>query len=313
MAMELRHLRYFVAVAEEGHITRAAERLGMRQPPLSKQIQALERELSVQLFHRRSRGVKLTEAGVVLFEQSRTIFGQIDHALAMTRRTARGELGQISIGLTGAAIFHPLVQQIIHDFRKALPLISVALQDGNPFELLGQIERSEVDCAFVRTPVSERKGILVSPLLEEAMVVAMPSAWARGKEQGKSGHVALKDLRDEMFIDYGRPHGSWPWLRHAFHAACQAAGFSPRVGQHAPEMVSAVNLVAAGLGIAIVPASLRRINIIGISYLDLKGEQQPTAPLNFVSRRAERSTAVRRFLALVKSTTKTYRKTDLDR
>src|SRR5262249_55243424 len=126
MAMELRHLQYFVAVAEEGHITRAAERLGIQQPSLSQQIRALERDLDVHLFHRKPRGVQMTEAGEVLLAEARLIFGQIDRALTKTRRTARGEQGRISVGLTGAAIFHPLVPRVIREFRQALPLVSVS-------------------------------------------------------------------------------------------------------------------------------------------------------------------------------------------
>src|SRR5438874_7493319 len=107
--MELRHLRYFIAVAEEKHITRAAERLGMQQPPLSQQIRALERELDVQLFLRKPRGVEMTDAGQTFLTEARAILGRIDHAAATTQRTARGEQGRISVGFTSAAAFHPLV------------------------------------------------------------------------------------------------------------------------------------------------------------------------------------------------------------
>src|SRR5262249_53850442 len=107
--MELRHLRYFLAVAEEGHVTRAAERLGMQQPPLSQQIRALERELDVRLFRRRPRGVELTEAGTALLGEVRTILAQVEHAVAATRRTARGEQGRLALGFTSSAPFHPFV------------------------------------------------------------------------------------------------------------------------------------------------------------------------------------------------------------
>src|SRR5471030_2525884 len=111
--MELRHLRYFVAVAEEGHVTRAAERLGVQQPPLSQQIRALERELDVQLFRRKPRGVELTDAGRAYFENVRAILDQLGHAAETTRRTARGELGRISIWITPTSPFHPFVPRII--------------------------------------------------------------------------------------------------------------------------------------------------------------------------------------------------------
>ncbi len=118
MAIDVRHLRYFVAVAEEGHITRAAERLGMQQPPLSQQIRAIERELDVQLFLRRPRGVVLTEAGRAFLKEARTTLAQLDHALETTRRTGRGEQGRLSLGMTPTAPFHPLVPRTVRDLGR---------------------------------------------------------------------------------------------------------------------------------------------------------------------------------------------------
>jgi molybdenum-dependent DNA-binding transcriptional regulator ModE len=127
--MELRHLRYFIAVAEEGHITRAAERLGMQQPPLSQRIKAIERELEVQLFHRRARGVELTDAGRAFFNNARTVLAQLDHAFETTRRTARGEEGRISIGIVPTSPFHPFVPRVIRAFREAYPQVSLQLEE----------------------------------------------------------------------------------------------------------------------------------------------------------------------------------------
>src|SRR5262245_31288195 len=118
MAMEVRHLRYFVAVAEEGSITRAAERLDMQQPPLSQQIKAIERELDVQLFRRRAHGVDLTDAGLALLSEARAIIANIDHAVETTRRTARGEQGQISVGVTPTGPFYPFVPRVLRAFRE---------------------------------------------------------------------------------------------------------------------------------------------------------------------------------------------------
>ena len=120
--MDLRQLRYFVAVAEEGHITRAAERLGMQQPPLSQQIKAIEQELDLQLFRRQARGVELTDAGRVLLDQARAVLERLDHALLLTRRTARGEQGRLSVGIAPTAPFHPFVPQVIRAFREERPI-----------------------------------------------------------------------------------------------------------------------------------------------------------------------------------------------
>jgi DNA-binding transcriptional LysR family regulator len=304
--MDLRQLRYFVTVAEERHITRAAERLGIQQPPLSQQIRALERELDVQLFHRKPRGVELTAAGAALLVEARAVFNQIDRALTTTRRTARGEQGKISVGLTSAAIFHPLVPRVIREYRQTFPLVSVILEEGGPFELLAQVEKGQVDVAFIRMPVVDPKGVSVSRLLEEPMIVAVPSGHACIKKGREGNFTTFKDLSGESFIDYGRPRGSWPWLRQAIYAACHAAGFSPRISQETPEMVAAVNLVATGLGICIVPASLSRMNIEGVAYCSFKGSPQPKAPLNLAARRVEHAASVRNFISMVRRTAKRF-------
>src|SRR5215475_9310502 len=134
--MELRHLRYFLAVAEEGHVTRAAERLGIQQPPLSNQIRALERELDVLLFRRKPRGVELTDAGRALLADARSILAHVDHAFAATRRTARGEEGRIAIGFTSSAPFHPFVPRVLRAFRDAYPLVSLALEEAGTSEMV---------------------------------------------------------------------------------------------------------------------------------------------------------------------------------
>lgn len=301
--MELRHLRYFIAVAEEGHVTRAAERLGMQQPPLSQQIRALERELDVQLFRRKPRGVEPTAAGRALLADARAILAQIEQAFATTRRTARGEEGRLCIGFTSSAPFHPFVPRVIRTFRERYPLVSLTLEESGTTELIQGLRAERVDAAFIRTPVANPEGIAVSPLLEEPMVVALPQghALARGR---KAEALALKSLAPETFIVYRRPSG--PGLYDAIIAACHASGFSPRVGQEAPRIVSTLNLVAAGLGVSIVPASLQRMQMDGVAYRRLTGTAQPRAPLRLALRRHDTAPAVRRFLDLVRQTARTF-------
>jgi DNA-binding transcriptional LysR family regulator len=305
--MELRHLRYFIAVAEEGHITRAAERLGMQQPPLSQQIRALERELDVQLLRRKPRGVELTEAGRALLADARAILAHIDHAFATTRRTARGEQGRIAVGFTSSAPFHPFVPRVIRAFRESFPLIALTLEEGGTVELIEDLRHERIDAAFVRTQVADPMGVTINPLLEEAMLVALPSTHALaagGTADGKP--LPLAALAAETFIVYRRRSG--PGLYDAIFAACHAAGFSPLVGQEAPRIVSTLNLVAAGLGIAIVPASLQRMQMDGVVYRRLTGTH-PRAPLLLATRRADTSAVVRRFLDLVKRTARTFPRT----
>lgn len=301
--MELRHLRYFIAVAEEAHITRAAERLGMQQPPLSQQIKLLERELGVQLLRRLPRGVEPTDAGRAFLAEARLILAQIDHAFASTRRTARGELGRIAIGFTSSAPFHPFVPRVIRAFREASPLVSLALDEDGTTQLIQDLREDRVDVAFIRTPVADPAGLVVDPLLEEQMVVALPEqhVLAVTDEAG----LDLKRLAGETFIVYRRHSG--PGLYDAIFAACHAAGFSPLVGQEAPRIVSTLNLVAAGLGLSLVPASLQRMHMDGVTYRAIAGHNQPVAPLHLASRRGEASPVVRRFLGLAKETANIFR------
>jgi len=305
--MELRHLRYFIAVAEEGHITRAAERLGMQQPPLSQQIRALERELDVQLLRRKPRGVELTEAGRALLADARAILAHIDHAFATTRRTARGEQGRIAVGFTSSAPFHPFVPRVIRAFRETFPLIALTLEEDGTTELIEDLRHERIDAAFIRTQVADPMGVTINPLLEEAMLAALPSTHALANGGAADGPpLPLATLAAETFIVYRRRSG--PGLYDAIFAACHAAGFSPLVGQEAPRIVSTLNLVAAGLGIAIVPASLQRMQMDGVVYRRLTGTH-PRAPLLLATRRGDTSAVVRRFLDLVKRTARTFPRT----
>ena len=292
--MELRHLRYFIAVAEEGHITRAAERLGIQQPPLSLQIRSLERELNVQLFKRLPRGVQLTDAGTTFLERARGILDQVERALAAARRTARGEQGRGVVGFTSSAPFHPFVPRVIRSFREMSPLVSLVLEESGSSELVQAVHGEALDAAFIRSPVADVVGLLVRPILEEEMLVALPVAHPLA---GESHALPLAALANETFILYKRPGG--PGLYDTIITACRGSGFSPLVGQEAPRILSTLNLVAAGLGVSIVPASLRRLQMDGVIYRRLEDNAQLRAPLILACRRGENSAAVQRFLELV--------------
>lgn len=304
--MELRHLRYFVVVAEEGHITRAAERLGIQQPPLSQQIKAIERELDVQLFHRKPRGVELTDAGAAFLSEARAMLGQLDRAFETTRRAARGELGRICVGVTSPAPFHPLVPRAIRAFQEACPMVSVTLEECLSNELVERLRNEQMDAAFIRTSLSDRQGLVVDPLLEEPMVVALPSTHALART---TSAISFQRLATETFILYGPPGTG---MYDATIAACHAAGFNPRVGnlgastQQAPRITSTLSLVAAGSGISIVPSSLQRMNMEGVLYRPLKGGSKPKATLALASRRGDASGVVRQFIKLVRKTAKHY-------
>ena len=297
--MELRHLRYFVAVAEEGHITRAAERLGIQQPPLSQQIRALEAELQVQLFRRKPRGVELTQAGQTLFAEAQTILRQVEHAVTAARRTARGEAGRMGLGFTSSASFHRFVPQIIRDYREAHPLVALSLEESGTGELVASLLEERLDAAFVRSPIGPAEGIAVHSVLEEAMVAALPAGHALAAGPA-TRPLALAALAAETFILYRRPLG--PGLYDAIIAACQRAGYSPTIGQEAPRMLATLSLVAAGLGVTLVPQSMRRLRVHGVAYRALDSGAGLVAPLNLAYRRSESSAAAQRFIALVRHT-----------
>jgi DNA-binding transcriptional LysR family regulator len=294
--MELRHLRYFVAVAEEGHITRAAERLGIQQPPLSQQIRALERELDAQLFRRKPRGVELTQAGMALLDEARAVLGQVEHAVTTVRRAARGEEGRIGVGFTSSASLHPFVPRAIRAFGEAYPRVGLTLEENGTAELVAALQQQRIDAAFVRSPIGEAPGIAVHPLLDEEMVAALPEGH-RLTASAKAPPLVLPALAGETFILYRRPLG--PGLYDAIIAACQRAEFSPRIGQAAPRMLATLSLVAAGLGVTLVPASMQRLRIDGVAYRRLDEAARLMAPLNLAQRRAESSPAACRFIALV--------------
>lgn len=307
--MELRHLRYFIVVAEEGHVTRAADRLGIQQPPLSQLIKSLERELDVRLFQRKPRGVELTDAGRAFLDSARAVLSQLDHTFEVTRRTARGEQGRISIGYSSATALHPLVPRIIREFREAFPLISVTLTEDFPDELIERMRNDRLDVIFLGTSVANPTGVAVDSLLTEAMVVALPSGHPLARTE-RDAPIALNALSNETFILFGRSQSAMTVQSNAVVAACQASGFNPSVGAVVPHVTSRLNLVASGLGIAIVAASLQRMQIEGITFRRLQGVAKLKVPIDLVSRRGDPSPVVRQFVKVAKKTAGNFRRND---
>src|SRR5690349_12076838 len=190
-------------------MTRAAERLGIQQPPLSMQIRALEQELDAQLFRRQPRGVELTDAGLAFFERARAILDQVDRAVATTRRTARGEEGRVVVGFTSSAPFHPFMPRVLRAYRDAAPLVSLVLEESGSSELVQGLHNEEIDAAFIRSPVTDVTGLSVQLLLEEKMLVALPTGhvFARRSSFSRATLLPLTELAKETFILYKRPGG----------------------------------------------------------------------------------------------------------
>lgn len=258
--MELRHLRYFVVTAETQHFTRAAEQLGIAQPPLSQQIRQLEEEIGTPLFHRVGRGVTLSDAGRAFLSCAQDILQRSDAAIAMARRAARGEVGVLNLGFTESASFNEGVTGVIRRYRLDYPDVEMNLTQGDSETLIGQLREGSLDAAFVRPPFALDGGIVFSPLSHEPLVVALPTGHALTRYK----RLSPSHLSQATFILYSRKSGYG--LSADILAACRQQGLSPLIGQRAPQLSSAVNLVAAGMGVAIVPASMQHLRPDGVTY-----------------------------------------------
>lgn len=299
MFMDLRHLRYFTAVAEEQHITRAAERIGIQQPPLSQQIKMLEVELGVQLLRRKPRGVELTAAGQVLYHDACAILDEVEAAVARVQRTARGEQGKIALGYTSSAPFHPFVPDVIRAFTENYPLVALELEESGTQEMVDALRSERLDAAFIRSPVSDAEGLSIHPLTSEEMLMALPEAHPLAST---AGHISMEELSGEAMVLYRRKAA--PGLYDAIISACHGAGFTPAIVQEVPRIISTLNLVAAGLGITLVPQSLRQIHLAGIEYRPLTPTTTFQAPLNLVCRTVDHSQTAKNFVAFVRKSAK---------
>src|SRR5262245_12172906 len=303
--MDLRQFRYVIAVAEERNITRAADRLGVQPPPLSRQIRAIEKEIDAQLFRRKPRGVELTDAGRAFVDNARAVLAQVDHTFETTRRTARGEQGRIAVGYSSSVAFHPLVPGIIREFRKAFPLVMVTLSESYTDGLIENMRSEQIDLSFLRRLAPNLEGIDLALLVDEPMIVALPVGHKLARaDDARDASLSLKALADETFILFGNPDAPLNLQSDAFVAACHTAGFRPRIGQIVPHISSRLNLIAAGLGIAVVAASLQHVNIEGIAFRRLKGSAKLKAPLSLASRRGDLSPVTRNFLKVARQVAK---------
>ncbi|HEY1076775.1 MAG TPA: LysR family transcriptional regulator [Fontimonas sp.] len=293
--MELRHLRYCVAVADARHFTRAAKLLGIGQPPLSQQIQGLERELGTPIFKRLPRGVALTDAGAAFVEDARRILRDADLATERARRVARGEIGRVRVGMINSAPFHPLIPRLIREFRRQSPNVALSLEEGTTPDLATAVRAQAIDVAFVRPLLGDGQGLCVEPLLDEDLVIALPS----GHPLTRRARVPLMALSIEPFVLFPRTVGAG--LHDEIIGACRNAGFSPRIVQETSQVTSIVNLVAAGMGVSIVPASMQQVHSDGVSYRAIQ-KPTPKARLSLVFRDADRGVPqIRGLLELARS------------
>ena len=286
--MKLRHIRYFLALAEEGNFTRAARRLGIGQPPLSQQIRDLEDEIGVKLFHRIPQGAELTDAGHAFLAGVRDMPDRAIAAAKAAQRAARGETGAIRVGFTGSAAFNPIVPAVIRAYRRRFPDVDLSLREGNSLELVAALGDGQLDAAFLRPDAVELAGLHAHLLDEERLIAALPASHPEAGE----GAIALSRLAGSAFVLTPRSMG--PSLHEAAVQACRDAGFEPTLGQSAPQIASVLALVAAELGVSLVPSSMRMAMIQGVNYCELV-DVAPVSHLAIAYRRGELSAAVHHF------------------
>ncbi|MEO8004145.1 MAG: LysR family transcriptional regulator [Betaproteobacteria bacterium] len=286
--MELRHLRYFAAVAEELHFGRAAKRLHISQPPLSMQIRALEEELGVTLLNRTQRSVSLTQAGNALLAEAKHILARVDQAILTTRRAGRGEIGELLVGFISVADYNVL-PVVLREFRRRFPLVNLTLREATTDAQLRDLIAGRIDVGFVLPPVNEPALESVA-ILREPLIAALPEKHPLARKPGK---LALEKLKDAPFILFPRPYA--PGLYDDIVSCCKAAGFSPRVEQEAIQMQTIVSLVSAELGVALIPASMMHLRRTGVIYKELRGGSPPME-IHLVWRRGDDLPALRVFI-----------------
>jgi DNA-binding transcriptional LysR family regulator len=291
--MELRHLRYFIAVAEELNFTRAAERLHIAQPPLSQQIQALEADLGVQLFERKKRPLQLTAAGQVLLTEARLVFATVERAIISTKRASLGETGRLVVG-ANSSIANSVLPDILRVFRSRFGDVELVLRELTSFQQIQELRSRVIDVGFDRLPNENENDTALSflPILQESLVIALPEQHPLAAKS----QIPLKALADEPFVL--PPPDLVPSYSQIINL-CQQVGFTPKVVQQATWMITVLSLVAGGVGVALLPANAQNLVRKGVVYREIQGENL-TRQLAVIWRRDDSSIILREFIALTK-------------
>ncbi|MBB3455435.1 DNA-binding transcriptional LysR family regulator [Rhizobium sp. BK313] len=290
--MELRHIRYFLALAEEGNFTRAAAKLGIGQPPLSQQIRDLENEVGAALFHRVPHGAELTAAGEAFLAEAKTAVDAAEKAKLAAQRANRGEIGRLALGFTASSAFNTIVSATIREFRNRWPEVRLSLTEMNTNALMERLMRGEIDAAFIRPGLEDPRDVRLKRFADEPMLIALPA----NHPLAKMDHVPVAALANEPFILFPRMVGLS--LYDDIVTACRDAGFELVVTQEAPQIPSVVNLVAANLGVSIVPASIAQIKLDGVAYRPIDGAPL-VARLGLAILKAQRSPVAANLMSLI--------------
>ncbi|SEG62562.1 transcriptional regulator, LysR family [Bryocella elongata] len=269
--IELRHLRYFLAVADSLHFTRAAQQLKIAQPALSQQIRRLEELLGHALFLRTTRGVQLTPAGSLLALRARTTLARVEDDLAQVRRVGRGEEGTLSVGFSGSVMFTEL-PAAIRRFRKRYPKVELQLREMWTSAQVEALRDGALDLGFLRDGEGN-EGLATRTLLRERFVAVLPERHALAAKRT----LRVNDLDGEPFILFSRAMGPLAYDRTI--ACCEQAGFVPEIVQYAPQFPTLFRLVAAGIGVSLAPACMARLSVPGAVYREVRSTARSTVDL----------------------------------
>lgn len=291
--MELRHLRYFVAVAEELHFGRAAQRLHIAQQPLSRQIRQLEAELDVQLLYRTKRTVRLTEVGEVFLSEARKTLSQAKQAIVLARQTSRGEIGRLAVGFTGAAL-NSILPQVVRSFKNCYPKIEIVLERFHTQEQVAALRSQQLHIGFLHPPIADTI-LWRETIHREPLVVMLPDAHPLAA--GAPDPVSIQDLAREAFILFPRRVGAI--LYDQIISFCQQAGFSPNIVQEVVPQQTILGLVAVGLGISLIHASAQHVGQRGVVARPLQ-EATPELELAIAWHPDGTNPAVENFLQVVR-------------
>ncbi|HET7456113.1 MAG TPA: LysR substrate-binding domain-containing protein [Gemmatimonadaceae bacterium] len=293
--MELRHLRYFVAVAEELHFGRAAKRLNIAQPPLSRQIRDLEREVGTPLFERVPRGVELTPAGRAFLPEARLTLAQAERAQRTAQRAARGESGRLRVGFVEAATYSGILPEVLGFFRMHLPNIGLSLFEMDVLQQAEAFHDGRIDLGILHsTPPDAERWLRTQAVYADPLVAAVPDTHRVADRR----RIALDELAADQFVLFPRPTA--PVLYDDVIASCRRAGFSPRVAQEAAGWHTIVGLVGAGVGVALVPRSLTQFQRTGVVYRPVR-DLDVSMSMMAVWKQGDRSPVRERFVTALQA------------
>ncbi len=289
--VELRHLRYFLAVADELHFGRAAERLYIAQPALSQQIRKLEGELGVELFHRTKRRVELTAAGQAMRAPASRSLDAVGESVEAARRAARGEIGHLTVGFIEAAS-GTLMPTLVRRFRGDRPEVGLTLRELSVDAQIAGLQNGSIDVGIVRPPIEDPE-LELETIVEEALLIAVPD----GHRLAEQRSVRARSLRDEPLVLLSRE--IVPGLYDQVIALQLEHGGEAMIAQEASSIQAVLGLVAAGLGISLLPESVRSLEREGVRFVALKSS--PRSSMLVAWRRDDRSPLTEAFLAVARS------------